>query len=247
MAKFRRGDWVRHSRKGVCGCVTGHRGRSTLVRWIGCNKASSHGTRSLRPSDPPRALVLEGNLDPELHSERSEEHLLRTWFDSQGILLAYKNVHSLEDLPILAKRIRANRPPFIHISCHGGHDDSGRPYIFFAPSSARRERIYLDDNRTVEVFRDAFEGMPVLFSACLLGKYRQQIERLRHEAGLGPVAAFTREVRDSETMLFELLLYQGVLANGWTFRTAVGNVCEALKCLRVRGGRGKAQRMARVF
>ena len=247
MGKFEIGAWVKHSRMQICGRVTEHRGRSALVRWVGRSKASPHGTRDLRPSAAPRAFVLEGSLNPQLHLVRSEEGLLRTWFGSQQMPLAYKNVHALDDIPILARAMGAAKPPFVHISCHGDHDRSGRAYILLAPSNAKRDRIYLNDPGTIGVFREAFEGMPILFSACLLGKYQAEMKRFRREARLGPVAGFTREVHDPETMLFELLLYQGVLANGWTFQAAVRNACNALLRVCVRGGRGKAQRMARVF
>jgi hypothetical protein len=87
----------------------------------------------------------------------------------------------------------------------------------------------------------------LLFSACLLGKHKQAMTAFRTGARLGAVAAFSREVYDSEAMLFELLLYQGVLINGWTFRQAVNKACTALLTLGLRGAPGRAQSFVRVF
>jgi hypothetical protein len=218
-----------------------------MVCWVGRSKAVAVSTRSLKASSPPRALVLEGSLDDNLESERSEEPLLRTWLEANDVAGAYKNIHLLDDIEILSKGLKKNQPPFVHISCHGDHDGQGRAYIRLAPGQLRADRIFLDAPKTQDTFRRAFEGLPVYFSACMLGKYQSELQKFRAGAKLGPVAGFTRSVDDSETMLFELLLYQGVLFNGWTFTNSIGKACEALSHVEVRGGTGQAQSLVRVF
>jgi hypothetical protein len=250
MAKFASGEWVQKKDKKhrlLRGIVRGAQERSALVCWLGCRKATSHGTKSLKHCDPPRALVLEGSLDANLESVRSGEGLLRTWLKANEVQVAYKNVHTLDDIRVLAKAIGNNKPPFVHISCHGDHDDQDRAFIQFAPRPNKKDRILLSDSKTQEVFRDAFVRMPVLFSACLLGKFQEEMEGFREGAKLGPVAGFSREVYDAEAMLFELLLYHGVLVKGWNFKTAVTKACASLKSLGLRGGKGRGQTLVRVF
>ena len=73
------------------------------------------------------------------------------------------------------------------------------------------------------------------------------MQRFRRAAKLKSVAAFTRDVFDSETMLFDLLPYQGVLMNGWMFATAIKRACEALRGFGLRGERAASHHMVRVF
>lgn len=246
MPKFDIGDWVHPKGQKHRGRVCGHRGHKVLIRWAGSQKAEPWGNRNLVACDPPRALVLEGSLDDALESPRSEEDLLRTWLGSTGIPVAYKNILTLQDLRIISRAVDSKWPVFVHLSCHGRYDGR-RPYITLIPKARKMDRIYLDDPKTVGVFRDSFAGLPVLFSACLLGKYRDPITKFRNDAKLSAVAAFTREVYDSEAMLFELLLYQAMLVNGWTFRKAVESASTALLRMGLRGGRGHSQRFVRVF
>lgn len=247
MAKFDLGDWVRHRKKRHRGVVCGHRNRSVLVRWAGTQKAEPWGSRSLIACDPPRALVMEGTLDDDLESTRSEEGLLRNWLGANHIPVAYKSILTLADIQVIGRSIGAHRPAFVHISCHGAYDDDWRAYLRFAPGKRKSDQIYLDDDQTLKVFREAFQGLPLLFSACLLGKYQDAITAFAKTARLAAVAAFSREVEDSEAMLFALLLYQGVLLNSWTFRNAVDKACSALLALGLRGAPGGGQRFVRVF
>jgi len=195
---------------------------------------------------PPRAFVLEGSLDHWLHSTRSEEDLLRTWLKANNVILAYKNVHSLEDIKILGEAIGLNRPLFVHISCHGWHEE-GLAYIRFAPGKNDKYDICLNDFKTVKVFRQSFSGLPILFSACTLGKYQYEMEKFVNISRLPCIAAFTRDIDEAEAMLFELLLYHGVYNNGWEFETAVEKARDSLLPLNVRGGMGKGQSLVRIF
>ena len=69
----------------------------------------------------------------------------------------------------------------------------------------------------------------------------------RESAELSDVAAFTRVVYDCETILFELLLYHGILENGWNFATAIEKANNALSEILVKGSRGRNQALVRVF
>lgn len=246
MSKFRNGQWVRPVGGTRRGIVSGNRERSVLVRWAGDQKAETCGSRNLVACDPPRALVLEGSLDEKLESTRSEEHLLRTWLDAASVPVAYKSILTIDDLAVIGRMIGDHRPTFVHLSCHGDHDDR-RAFILLAPGQRKRDRIYLDDERTIGIFRDAFQDMPILFSACHLGKYEEAMIAFKKAARLKAIAAFTRDVYDYEAMLFELLLYQGILTNGWTFKNAAEKACAALSSLGLRGGRGRGQSFVRVF
>lgn len=244
MPKFDIGDWARPKGQKYCGRICGYRRHKVLIRWAGSQKAEPWSSRTLVGCDPPRALVLEGSLDDDLESTRSEEHLLRTWLGSSGIPVAYRNILTLQDLRIISRAAGSKWPVFVHISCHGQYDGH-RPYITLVPKARRKDRIYLDDPKTVAVFQESFPQIPLLFSACLLGKYGAPITTFRKEAGLSAVAVFTREVYDSETMLFELLLYQGMLVNGWTFRKAVDSASTVLTAMGLQGNRGR--KFVRVF
>jgi hypothetical protein len=247
MIKLPVGTWVSPKSQTLRGIVRGHKAKNfAMVCWLGRKKAQACLDKTLRKSSPPRALILEGSLDNDLASQRSEEDLLRTWLQAEGVPVAYKNVHALSDFPILVKGLGKNRPPFVHISCHGDHDEHGRPYIVFAPKPKKKDRVYLDDPATQQVFCDAFSGLPIFFAACLLGKYQSQLETFKCRANLTNVAGFTRVVYDSEAMIFELLLYHGVLINGWNFVTAVNKACDAMMAMNVLGTKGKAQKLARV-
>jgi hypothetical protein len=57
------------------------------------------------------------------------------------------------------------------------------------------------------VFGNAFGGMSLLFSACLLGKYQSELEEFKKNSGLSYVAGFTKEVCDWEALIFNVLLY----------------------------------------
>ncbi len=246
MPKFAVGNWVRPKGQKHRGRVCDNCGQGVLVRWAGTQKADRWSSRSLVKCNPPSALILEGSLDDALESIRSEEGLLRTWLTASNVPVAYKNILTLQDLSIISRAMGDNRPVFVHISCHGDYEGK-KPYIVFAPRARKQDRIYLDDPTTVETFRESFAGLPILFSACLLGKYETPMETFRKDSNLSAIAAFSRVVYDSEAMLFELLLYQAMLVNGWTFRKAVDTASIALLKMGVRGGRGHSQRFVRVF
>lgn len=239
------GTWVK--KDGNRGIIRGINGRKALVRWLGSNRAKYAWLRHLRKSDPPRALVLEGSLDNNLASTRSEEDVLRKWLDSNNIQLAYKNVHVLDDIRVIGKSIGRNRPPFVHISCHGDLDGFKNLYIKIAPGNRSDNLILLNNEDTIRVFKKAFGGIPLLFSACLLGKYKDEIVNFKNEIEVPYIAAFTRTVYDPEAMLFELMLYHGMLIRGWKFTTAVEKARDALLMIDVRGAMGHGQAFVRVF
>ena len=243
MAKFDIGEWVRKgNRKGV---ICGKKGRQVVVRWVGTDRGEAVSPRSLRATSKPWALALEGSLDRDLTSTRSAERVLRTWLGAEGVQLAYKTVHCLEDIRIVGRAIGKNVPPFIYISCHGDHDGR-RPYLIFSPTSRKRDRVYLDNDDTAAVFKEVFRGRPILFSACNLGKYEKPIGEFRRKAGLGRVAVYTREISDSEGLLFELMVYHGILNRHWKFETAINRATNSMATLGIRGGVGRGQAFVRV-
>ena len=188
------GDWVkrRSSKKNDRGIIKSKKGRIASVLWMTKERAQACSIHSLTSCQRPRALVLEGSLDSKLESMRSEENVLRTWLDSENIMLAYKNIHTIDDIEVIGRAIGKNTPPFVHISCHGNYDEEKGAYITLAPrSSDVKSKIYLNDVRTISVFKNAFKGLPILFSACLLGRYKKDMNYFRKEAGLGEIAALT--------------------------------------------------------
>ncbi len=240
------GMWVKRRKENERGIVISKKGQNVSVLWMTKERAKACSIRSLTSCQRPRALVLEGSLDSKLESTRSEENVLRTWLGSNNILLAYKNIHTIDDIEVIGRAIGKNKPPFIHISCHGDHDKEKGAYITLAPrSSDVKSKIYLNDVRTISVFKDAFEGMPILFSACLLGRYKKDMDNFKDETNLRTIAAFTRVVYDAECMLFELLIYQGMLIQGKTFENAVSNAQNALNIVGIKGVKGKG--FVRIF
>ena len=121
------------------------------------------------------------------------------------------------------------------------------PRTRFAPRDLKRNRVYLDDSACTELFRRLFSGRSVLFSACLVGKHASDIETFRRAAHLKYVAAFCREIMDDDAILFDLALYHATINLGLTFPVAVKRAREALDKLAIRGGRGKEQKLVRVF
>ncbi len=240
------GTWVKQRKGNDRGIVKSKKGQSVSVLWMRKDRAKACSIRSLTSCQPPRALLLEGSLDSKLESTRSEENVLRTWLGSQGVTVAYKNIHAIGDIEIIGRAIGKNTPPFVHISCHGDHNREKGAYITLAPrSSDAKSKIYLNDDPTISVFKDAFQGMPILFSACLLGRYKKDMDDFRKNAHLGKIAAFTRVVYDPECMLFELLIYQGILIQGYPFENAVNNAEKALNEVGIKGVKGKG--FVRVF
>lgn len=243
MAKFSDGSWVKPKDQSAKGIVRGYKGGKTLVRWIGAKKATPYRTADLKVTTPPTALVLEGSLDGDLTSVRSEEDLLRNFFRALGGQIAYKTIHCPNDLAIIGSAIKTP-PPFIHISCHGAHEGD-RPFLLFAPKATAKNRIFLDDPEVVSTFKEWFEGYPILFSACLIGKLEKPIIEFLQATQIAQAAAFTREVWDTETMLFELLVYHGMLVEGHHFAAAVQKAADAVRLVGIKGGHG--QQFVKVF
>lgn len=233
---------VASKRRGFVTAIESHR---ACVRWTGRSKGEWVGKRSVGITAAPRVLMLEGSLDPELHSTRSERAALETWCTSNGIELAFKNIHSLEDLVLIAQAIGKERPPFIHLSCHGKIDGRTElPYLLFAPRERRETKLFLGDDRTIAAFR-SLAGHDLLLSACLVGRYGSEIQEFRKQTGLRRVAAFTREICDHEAILFDLALYQASINLGLTFSAAIERARQAVGTLGVKGH--AAQHLVRVL
>jgi hypothetical protein len=252
MKKFAVNDWVEYEdpndppgekRLGLVTKVPNDEGRSVTVRWVrNCHPTDTYAASKLTHRTPI-PMVLEGNLAEDLHEPRSEYALLRNWFESIACKFVFKSVHQLSDIELLAKKINhAVLPPFIHISCHGAFEEqSKRPFIQLLD-----DRLFLDDADTIEVF-SKFEGYPVYFSACLLGRFQAPILAFQQAAKLGPVLASVREIYDSEAMLFGLMLYQSVIVAGMPFDKAALACIDALCSIGVKGARGYAQKYARCW
>lgn len=252
MKKFAINDWVEYEdpndpvgekRLGVVIKVPDGAERSVTVRWVrNCHPTDTYAASKLTHRKPI-PMVLEGNLAEDLHEPRTEYALLRNWFDSINCNFVFKSIHQLSDIELLAEKINhAILPPFIHISCHGAFGKkSKRPFIQLLD-----DELFLDDPYTIEVF-SKFEGYPIYFSACLLGKFEAPVLAFQKAARLGPVLASVREIYDSEAMLFGLMLYQSVIVAGMPFDKAAHNCLSALRSIGIKGGRGYAQAYARCW
>jgi hypothetical protein len=250
--KFAVDDWVEYQdpndppgekRLGVVTKVPNDEGRSVTVRWVrDCHQPGTYAASKLTHR-MPMPMVLEGNLAEDLHEPRSEYALLRNWFDSINCDFVFKSIHQLSDIELLAKKINHTiLPPFIQISCHGEVElPSRRPFIQLLDG-----KLFLDDPYAIEVF-SKFEGYPIFFSACLLGKFQAPILAFQQAAKLGPVLASVREIYDSEAMLFGLMLYRSVIVAGMPFDKAAHACTDALRKIGIRGQRGYAQAYARCF
>lgn len=249
MSKFDEGDWVGVGLKenDCLGRVVEVLGRHQVrIRLFDRNGFHIYDDKELKRCPRLNALVLEGSLDKQLTSTRSEEGVLRAWLRTHNALLAYKNIHTLRDIDVIGRALGNVMPAFVHVSCHGNIDKkTKRPYIVFAPAPRKADRIFLGDDETIQVFAEYFSGVPILFSACWVGKYQDDISKFCKDGGFKHVAAFTRIVDDSEAILFELLVYHGILENNKPFKKSVDDAIAALKELGIRGSRG--QELARVF
>lgn len=244
--KFGIHDWVKKDREKRRGMIISMDNKKPImVRWVKTDRAEAVAIAKLKKCKPPPALYLEGSLRSDLASPYSAAGLLRTWLDDRKIDLRYKNIHCLKDIEIIGEAAKNTPPLFVHIACHGDIDDEKRPFITLDP--LRKKRIYFNAEETVETFKNVFAGSHVLLSACWLGTARKSLECFAKEANLGSITAYTPEVAESECMLFELMLYQGVYFNGKTLKTAVKNACDALKKLECRGVQGQGQRFALTF
>ena len=253
--KFTINDWVEYEdpkdpvgekRLGVVTKVPEGTSKSVTVRWVrNCHQGGKYAA-SILTHRSPIPMVLEGNLAEDLHEPRTEYALLRNWFESIGCDFVFKSIHQLSDIELLAKKINhAILPPFIHISCHGDFEDSDnlgkRPFIQLLDN-----KLYLDDPYTIEVF-SKFEGYPVFFSACLLGRFQNPILAFQKAAKLGPIVASVRQIYDSEAMLFGLMLYQSVIVAGMPFDKAAHNCIAALRKIGIKGEQGHALAYARCW
>lgn len=240
--KYEKSVWVTGRRSGA-GQVIGWTKGAYHVRWLGTGKAERVGVRALKKARLlPCGLLLEGSLDSDLTSRRSEERLLAEWLESIGHKLAHKTVHSVDDLFVLAPRIRKTNYLFAHFNCHGKVGSGKDPRISLAPDG---EWIDLLEADTVEAFRECFSGRAVLFSACDLGKYQGAMLSFKRRAGLKHVAAYTRPVYDYEAALVDLCIYQGILHHCLTFRTAVERAVAGFQKMGILGTPGQA--LLKVF
>ncbi len=247
MKKFKVNDWVEFQdtpETKILGVVTNvpQGGERTVsVRWVRNNYPQGEFAASKLTKSMATPFVLEGNLAADLHELRSERGLLTTWFDAIKLKFAFKSIHQMSDIDLLAKKVnREILPPFIHISSHGYVDAEKRPFI-----QLFGDELYLDDPYTVEVFSQ-FEGYPVFFSACLLGRFQEPIKKFQAAAKLGPIVVSTREISDNEAMLFGLMLYQCVIG-GIAFEDAASRCIEALRLVGVKGTKGRGQAYARLI
>lgn len=250
MKKFKKGDWVVYKCSsqsdekwlGTIISVPDDGTRSVSVRWVRKEAQSGVYAASMLERCQPVPLILEGNLAEDLHETRTDQELLKSWFGSTRSKCAFKSIHQLSDIELIASRLNKQvLPPFIHISCHGAVGDDQRPYIQLFD-----DLIYLGDPKTVEVF-SKFEGYPVYFSACLLGKYEKPIREFQSAAKLGPIAVSPREIYDHEGLLFSVMLYQSVVNSCLPFVEAVENCISAIKLMGVKGVQGHGQSYVRVF
>lgn len=202
--------------------------------------------KGLRKVKAPVALLLEGSLDPDLSSERSEARILSEWLltHEYPISLFHKNIHTLDDLNVFGKSIKKAQILLVHINCHGSAAvDSKGPFIELYPGN----KTYLLDDENINILKAYFEGQDVFFEACTLGRYQKQMAELRQAAGFRTLAAYSREVYDYEAVLFSLCLYHGMLGENHNFPTAATKAVEALAAIGIHGSRGRDQHLVRIF
>jgi hypothetical protein len=221
-------------------------GKRYRVAWLHSGKSALIGGKALKRSQGPAALFLEGSLDGDLRSERTEQPILREYLRAYDIRLASKDIHSLADLDHLRSQLKRLPSLFVHISCHGscGEDGSRTPYITLSPAG---ERISLKKQETVETFHRHFAGRHVLISACELGKYGRPMAEFKRNAGLASLAVFSREICDHEAVLFDMCVYHCMIERGWAFKKAIKRSVESLKSMGSPGATGRNQALVRVF
>ncbi len=183
----------------------------------------------------PVPLILEGVLEDDgTSTSESTPWRLKQWLGVFSDALPVKTVYQLSDIALLCRDAQHQRPPFVHINCLGDIDRYSRPYIVLL-----KERLYLDDQETIDAFRN-FRGLPIFFSSCNLGPRTELIQTFRHAAELGPVAAPIGSILESEARLYGLMLYQSILAVGMDFDIAVNNCYQAGRIVGITGQKGKA-------
>ena len=244
--KFDIGDWVFDEKTDRFGRVTKiiESSRSVKVRWMNEQRADVDAYSTARLEHrTPMPFVLEGVLESDIYDDsRSEQPLLRRWLGSFNYQFSIKTVYQLSDIELLTQEIGNRHPPFIHINCHGDVDEtSRRPFIILF-----EDRLYLDDPETIRAFRH-LEGYPLFFSACNLGKFQKPMVDFKEAAKLGSIVAASREISDSEAMLFGLMLYQSILGGGMEFDQAYFNSIQASQLLNMVGRQGHGQAYARLF
>jgi hypothetical protein len=226
-------DWARRRHDGQVGQVVRRKGNRYSVRFLGSRRAESIGGKGLKTARAPMALLLEGSLDSHLTSSRSESRILDDWLRSHfwESRVAYKNIHRLEDLDIIGRQIAASDYLFVHFNCHGAAGGKRGPYIKLFPG----KKTFLLEDASIETFKRHFAGRDILFSACELGRYEASMRQFKERAALGEVAAYSRSVCDYEATIVDLCIYQSILGNACTFRTAVTRALEAVRNLGIVG------------
>lgn len=242
MPSIKKRDWVKRGTKR--GFVTEAQGHYCRVSWLHEGRTQRVTRRSVKPCSPPVALLLEGALDSDLRSERTERGLLKEYLRGYDIRLAARTIHSLDDLRHFDGQLRKMPFLFVHISCHGSSGDASGPAIWF---SRNAPAVLLSDESCVELFQRYFRGRNVLLSACELGKYKKPMREFKRRTGIARLAAFSREIHDHEAILFDLFLYHCMIENGWSFEKAIAAAVEAMKQAKLTGRRGREQSLVRVF
>lgn len=242
MAAIDAGNWVKRGEKQ--GFVVEVGGTWCRVAWLHEGKTEKVTRRTLRRCQPPAALLLEGALDPDLRSERTERGLLKEYLRTYGIQLAARTIHSLDDLEHFEDQLQKMPFLFVHLSCHGASDGDNGPEIVLSP---RGTSIPLNDTRSITTFRQHFCGKNVLISACELGKHQAPMRHFKQKTGIATLAVFSRAICDHEAVLFDMFVYHCMIERGWLFKKAIGAAMEAMKCAGSTGGSGHGQSLVRVF
>lgn len=225
---------AKHSRFGrvvehVASCPL-KRGRSNPFQ----NDAEADHQADETEGGNPVPIILEGVLDgDEASISASPPYRLKQWLGAFRDDLPVWPVYQLSDIALACRDVQHQRPPFVHINCRGGIDQELRPYIVLL-----KDRLYLDDQETIDTFRN-LRGLPIFLSTCNFWRYADGIQRFRHAAELGPIAAPIGSILDSDARLFGLMLYSSILVIGMDFDIAVRNCYQASKVVGLTGQPGQ--------
>ncbi len=172
---------------------------NAMVRWLGSKRAVPVAKKQLRMVRGPPIVHLEGALDSDTASVRSEVRFLREWANTMNVEVHAKTVWGLKELADACEMMNLKQlaPAFVIVSAHGSSTENTRKgskrddaRIYLKPKDRAGSRLL--DSQAINAFK-VLKDRLVIFSSCELGKYKDDMTQFVEKTGIEAVA-FTRAV-----------------------------------------------------
>ena len=159
---------------------------------------------------PRKVLLLEGQLDADTASVRSQKEFMRILGTAYQVgnkkyvrEFIAKEVHSLADFKYFIDLVRKDRSAnyLVHFV---GHGESTEKETFLQLTNG--DKISMKSKKGLSIFRD-LPHVEILLSCCGVGKDQKALDTLRRVSGAQAVFAYTSLVYDYQAFLIDSMLY----------------------------------------